>query len=112
MDTFQTGEVVLLAFPFTDAVGQKRRPALVLLDAGDPDIVVARITSQPYSTAFDISLTHWQAAGLLVPSTVRLHKIATLDKELVNRQLGCLAPDDWQHVISVCQQMWEFMAGL
>jgi len=41
---------------FTDAAGQKRRPALVLLDTGDPDIVAARLTSQPYSTAFDISL--------------------------------------------------------
>lgn len=108
MDTFQPGAVVLLAFPFTDAVGQKRRPALVLLDTGDPDIVAARITSQPYATAFDISLTHWQEAGLLVPSTARLHKIATLDKRLVDRQLGHLSPSDWQHVIAVCQQMWTF----
>ncbi|NJL47774.1 MAG: type II toxin-antitoxin system PemK/MazF family toxin [Leptolyngbyaceae cyanobacterium SM2_5_2] len=93
MDIFQPGDVVLLTFPFTDAVGQKRRPALVLIDTGDPDIVVARITSQPYSTAFDILLTHWQSADLLVPSTVRLHKVATLDKGLVNRRLGCLAAD-------------------
>ena len=44
MTTYQPGDVVLLAFPFTDGVRQKQRPALVLLDTGDPDIVVARIT--------------------------------------------------------------------
>jgi mRNA interferase MazF len=108
MDNFQAGAVVLIAFPFTDAVGQKCRPALVLLDTGDPDIVVARITSQPHATTFDISLTHWQEAGLLVSSTARLHKIATLDKRLVDRQLGHLSPSDWQHAIAICQQMWTF----
>lgn len=50
--TYQPGDVVLLAFPFTDGVRQKQRPALVLLDPGDPDIVVAGITSEPYTTAF------------------------------------------------------------
>ena len=108
MDNFQPGAVVLIAFPFTDAVGQKRRPALILLDTSDPDVVVARLTSQPYSIAFDISLTYWQEAGLLVPSTARLHKIATLDKRLVDRQLGHLAPSDWQRAIAVCQQLWTF----
>jgi mRNA interferase MazF len=42
MTTYQPGDVVLLAFPFTDGVRQKQRPALVLLDADNPDIVVAR----------------------------------------------------------------------
>lgn len=39
------GEIVLLSFPFADATGTRRRPALVLLDTGDEDLVVARITS-------------------------------------------------------------------
>jgi len=45
MKDYRPGEVVLLSFPFADAAGAKRRPALVILDTGDEDIVVARVTS-------------------------------------------------------------------
>ncbi|MBE9075849.1 type II toxin-antitoxin system PemK/MazF family toxin [Romeria aff. gracilis LEGE 07310] len=98
METYLSGEVVLIAFPFTDSVRQKQRPALVLLDVEDPDIVVARITSQLYSTSFDVSLLDSTQAGLLLPSVVRLHKIATLEKRIVNRRLGQLSTRDWANV--------------
>ncbi len=100
------GEVVLLTFPFTDASGAKRRPALVLLDAGDEDVVVARITSSPALSEFDVRLQGWQDAGLLLPSTVRLHKLATLEKRLVTRTLGALSADDRAAVTEVLAGMW------
>ena len=84
---YQGGEIVLLSFPFTDATGARRRPALVLLDTGDADIVVTRITSQPLRTPFDIDIIEWQQVGLLLPSVVRLDKMATLEKLLVERRL-------------------------
>ena len=78
MKNYRQGEIVLLAFPFVGGTGTKRRPALVLLDTGNADIVVARITSQAARSSFDVELTEWQADGLLLPSIVRLHKVATL----------------------------------
>jgi len=84
----------LLLFPYTQGVGGKQRPALVLLDAGDDDLVLARVTSQAGASAFDVALQDWQAAGLLLPSWVRLHKLATLEKQLVKRQLGQLTLED------------------
>jgi len=56
MNTFRPGEVILLSFPFADATAVKRRPALVLLDTGDEDVVVARITSQAAQTNFDAEI--------------------------------------------------------
>lgn len=50
MPNYQPGEVLLLSFPFVNAVGTKRRPAVVLKDTGDEDIIVARITSQTGKT--------------------------------------------------------------
>jgi mRNA interferase MazF len=41
MINYQPGDLVLVAFPFTGG-GSKVRPALVLLDTGDDDILVAR----------------------------------------------------------------------
>ncbi|NMF81948.1 type II toxin-antitoxin system PemK/MazF family toxin [Nodosilinea sp. P-1105] len=107
MTTYEPGDVVLLAFPFTDGVRQKQRPALVLLDTGDPDIVVARITSQPYTTAFDVALSDQAEAGLLLPSVVRLHKLATLEKSTVSRCLGHLSAPDWARVKSILNMLWS-----
>ncbi len=106
MDNFNTGEVVLMSFPFSGFSGARRRPALVLLDTGDDDIVVARITSQAVRDTFDIELLEWREAGLLLPSVVRLHKLATLEKSLVERRLGSLMTGDWDRVSESLKRMW------
>lgn len=106
MPNYQPGEVLLLSFPFVNSAGSKRRPALVLIDTGDEDIIVARITSQAAQTELDVKLAEWQQAGLLRPSIVRIHKIATLEKRLVERQLGMLTPNDWKKVKAKIQQLW------
>lgn len=41
MPNYQSAEVLLLALPFADVTTSKLRPVLVLLDAGNEDIVVA-----------------------------------------------------------------------
>ncbi|MBW4603128.1 MAG: type II toxin-antitoxin system PemK/MazF family toxin [Calothrix sp. FI2-JRJ7] len=107
MQNYQPGSVVLLALPFSDASTLKLRPALVILDTGDLDIVVSRITSQMLQTAFDIEIMEWQEAGLMRSSVVRLHKVNTVEKTLVNRQLGTLQPNDWQQVRQCIQQIWS-----
>jgi len=98
MTTYKPGDIVLINFPFVSGNETRRRPALVLLDTGDADVVVARVTSQPRSDTQDIEITDWRAAGLLLPSIVRLHKLATLEKRLIRRTLGNLSPTDRQMV--------------
>ncbi len=104
MASYSAGDIILLQFPFTDAVGSKRRPALVLLDAGDDDIVVARVTGQLSATPQDITLDEWQQAGLLLPSVVRLHKVATLQRKLARKKLGRLTPGDWSRAVLTLRQ--------
>ena len=106
MAGYHASEIVLLSFPFADATGARRRPALVLLDTGDEDIVVTRVTSQPLRTLFDVEIVGWQQAGLLLPSVVRLDKVATLEKRLVERRLGRLVANDWTRVQAVIQRLW------
>jgi len=104
MALYAAGDVVLLEFPFTDTAGSKRRPALILLDTGDDDIVVARVTGQLSAAPQDVTLDEWQQAGLLLPSVVRLHKIATLQQRLVDKKLGRLTPGDWSRVVLTLRQ--------
>jgi mRNA interferase MazF len=106
MQNYRFGEIVLLKFPFVEQQEVKRRPALVLLDAGDADILAARITSQDVYTEYDVVLAEWKESGLLIPSIVRLHKMATLQKRLVERRLGVLTHKEMLNVQAKLQQIW------
>ena len=96
--TYKWGDILLVAFPRTDAMGTIKRPALVLYDEGDEDVMVARITTQTARSKSDIALTDWKSAGLLAPSVLRLSKVTTIKKSLVDRLLGALTHIEAQHV--------------
>ena len=95
-----------IVFPFTNNLGVKKRPALVLLDADDNDILVARITSKIVDSRYDFQIRDWKNAGLLVPSFVRLHKIATLEIKLIDKKLGSLSALEAQKVSALLKQMF------
>ncbi len=88
MNTLNFGDIVLLKFPFTDGKTYKRRPALIINDFDDGDVIVCRITSQIYNTSNDILIQDWEKAGLKLPSVIRVHKMATLEKDLVEIIMG------------------------
>jgi len=54
----------------------------------DGDIIVCRITSKIYDSPRDVLIDDWEKSGLKVPSIVRVHKIATLEKGLVELIIG------------------------
>ncbi len=81
MTSFDFGAIVLLKFPYTDLQGSAKRPALVVYDEGDEDVVVARITSQPYTGKHDYEIANWRKMGLFFPSWIRLGEISNARKE-------------------------------
>jgi mRNA interferase MazF len=81
--------------------GAKVRPAVVLLDTGDDDFVVAPITSHFRSSAFDIRLIEWRAAGLNTESFVRVHKLTVLPKSDIVRVIGILMENDRRQLIEL-----------
>ena len=106
MTNYQPGDIVLVAFPYTEGTRARTRPALIILDTGNDDTVVARVTTQMYRTPHDVSISDWQGSGLLAPSVVRLHKLATLEKVLVRRRLGHLQTADQQRVSALMQRTY------
>ena len=88
MEKLNFGDIVLLKFPFTDGKTYKRRPALIINDFDDGDIVVCRITSQIYKTNCDIYIDDWEKSGLKLPSVIRIHKLATLEKDMAESIMG------------------------
>jgi mRNA interferase MazF len=53
MTSYNFGDIVLIGFPHTDLQGISKRPAIVLYDSGDQDVLLARITTQEYTTETD-----------------------------------------------------------
>jgi mRNA interferase MazF len=98
MPSFWFGEVLILPFSYTDLQSRKRRPAVVLVDAGDEDVLVAKITTKEYHSLYDLKLDHWQKAGLLAPSFVRIHKLLAVEKNHVIQRVGMLDPIDLDRV--------------
>lgn len=92
MTTSECGDVVLVNVPQSGTSQRQRRPALVVLDIGDADVVLAPITTQARTARGDDALQAWAARGLLRPSWVRLAKLACLEKRAMTRRLGRL-PD-------------------
>lgn len=104
MTAFKVGDVVSVEFPFSDFQTRKRRPALVL-DSGEVDLLMARITTRPPRESSDVSLDHWSEVGLPRPSTIRLTKLVTIDHRLVHHKIGSLHSKDAPSVARALQQL-------
>lgn len=91
-------KVVLVPFPFDALSSTKVRPAVCLTDPIGPHqhIVLAFITSQvlanPLPTDFviDTKTVDFTSTGLRVASTLQLHRLMTVTKSLLVRELGAL----------------------
>jgi mRNA interferase MazF len=108
MTSYSFGDILLLRFPYSDMGGIAKRPAFVLYDSGDMDILVCRVTTQRHSTTADFDLNDWKSAGLLRRSHVRIAKMATLEKQVVERKLGKVSALD----IAKAQKIVRRMFGL
>jgi mRNA interferase MazF len=86
----------------------KKRPALVILDIGDADIILAHITTKERSGQGDYKLRDWSSSGLLRESWVRLAKITCLDKSDITCRVGQLIDHDKDMIITLWQRVYVF----
>lgn len=101
---FRVGDIVSVEFSFSDVRTHKRRPGLVLV-GGDVDLLVARVTTHLPRGPSDVAPNHWAEIGLPRASTVRLTKLATIDRRLVHHDIGRLHPEDGRTVAEAWQQL-------
>lgn len=103
MIRYDSGDVVLVRFPFTDLQSSKRRPALIVnpLAFGKKygDLVVLALSSQhPRDDALKL------AAGLPKPTWAKA-LIGTLSSTLVVRRMGTLAKSDYPVVVCALKML-------
>lgn len=88
-------KIYLIPFPFNDINSSKVRPALVLTEpiGKYQEVIIAYISSQinNYTEPSDIFFeNNYLELGLIVPSVLKLHKIVTVPKTSLLKQLGSL----------------------
>jgi mRNA interferase MazF len=91
------GAIVLVRFPFTDLTTTKKRPALVVSPLSYArrlgDVVLLALTSQDQNDP-SLALKEWRVAGLPKPTWIK-PLIGTLSINLIDHQIGRIAPQDW-----------------
>jgi mRNA interferase MazF len=97
---FRAGDVLLVPFPYRDRPAEATRPAVVISAQAynqSGDLAIAAITSHPPRFPSDYPLADWKAAGLQLPSTVRM-LFATVATTRVVLSVGRLSDPDWGQV--------------
>lgn len=106
MTKYKFGDIVLVVFRQTDG-NRKQRPALVVLDTGDDDIVLSPITTTERKSKGDYKIKNWQNSGLLLDSWVRLAKVSCLSKSDITAKLGSLNADDKKSVVLIWNKVYK-----
>jgi mRNA interferase MazF len=107
MTTYNFGDIVLIGFPHTDLQGISKRPAIVLYDSGDQDVLLARITTQEYTTETDYRILDWKKSGLLAESYIRLAKQATIEKRYIVKQLRTAPASEINSLKTILRKMLQ-----
>ncbi len=103
--SYSFGDVVIIAFPYTNMNNTVMRPAMVVVDTGDEDIIVARITSQRRDMETEVEIHDWKNKGLLMQSYVRMSKIATLNRKDIKKKISSLDKEDIEQAKNVLKKL-------
>lgn len=110
------GTVVVVPFPYSDRLAEKRRPAVIVSGpevAASGFVWIAMITSaRNTALATDVRIEDLPAAGLAVPSVVRPLKIACIEPTRVMRAIGTLRHDTAAEVFASLHGMIGTAVGL
>ena len=110
-ETHSAWDVIVVPFPYSDRLAEKRRPALVVSNQrlhAQGYVWIAMITgSAKVRMPGDVPIEDLKSAGLPEPSLVRVAKLATVEPDRVLRRIGALSSADRR---AVRRQLLAFAA--
>ena len=101
---YRIGAVVTTVIPGVQDT--KARPAIVLADLGDADLIVAPVTRIGPRSEYDIPVTQWQSVGLQAACYVRANKPVTITKSDVRVSVGSLIDPDLENLKNALRKFW------
>jgi mRNA interferase MazF len=103
--------MLLTKFPFSDLLGSKVRPVLVLSNDADNrrhrDLLICAITSslRTHEYASALGTTDLEQGVLKVESKVRADTITSIEQGIVIKQIGRVTRPKYEQVISLLQKL-------
>ena len=95
------GDVVIIPFPYSNLSKSKRRPALILAEAGRGDFLLCQITSKQYGDMHALPLCepNFASGSISRDSFIRVAKIFTGSQALILGVAGHLTHSKLSDVI-------------
>ena len=101
MAKFVKGDVIVLPFPFSDLKQFKRRPALIIAELEEDDVILCQITSQRIKDKYAVSIDEddFETGILKQRSNVRPNRIFTTDRHIILYRAGHLKSEKVGEII-------------
>ena len=94
MARFVAGDIVILPFPHTDQTGGKKRPAVVLCETKNHDILVSMITSAAYGhESIPLDEKNLKSSGLRVACVIRPDRLLVVSPDIVEKKTGRISQE-------------------
>ena len=95
------GDVVVTPFPFADLPVVKRRPALVIAELEQDDVILCQITSQQVRDRYAVALDErdFESGTIRQKSNIRPNRIFTADSRIILYRAGHIYIDKISEVI-------------
>ncbi len=111
--SYEEGDIVILELPFTNMVGKKLRPVVVLssseLNIVSADLIVAKISSSEHLPDFEVKITSSdiEEGKLKKTSYIHCHSIFTVEKNLILKKAGKLKPEKLIEVKNIIKKVFN-----
>jgi len=102
MERLVKGDIIVIDFPFSNLKDSKRRPVLVLKVPKGEDVIVNQITGLSYENEVEILIKSidFSNGSLKRDSFVRIDKISSIEKTLIQYKIGSLKKEKFDEILS------------
>ena len=103
------GEIILVAFPYSDLSDFKLRPAVVVGKAEFNNLILCQITSKSGTSAIAIKIedSDFENGSLNRVSYVRPDKIFTAEPSIIEKRVGILSTESHKKVRRAVRSIFE-----
>lgn len=113
---WRRGDIILVSFPFTDLLGKKTRPALVMSSFGNDFIIVGIFTLKSTFRKLrptwlfieDDGSQFFKQTGLKKTSLLKAEKIAVVHQSVIQKKLGKVSELFMRQVESALKKALQF----
>lgn len=97
---YKKGDIIFVKYPFTNFIEFKIRPALVLRDQDDDDVLMMAISTTTQLRKVDMIIqdNYYEAKPLPVKSAIRMGKIVTVETDLIVKKFSRLKEEFFKQV--------------